>query len=55
MIPDIDPITVFKGSRNSGNSILDRGIFENSILADELFAKALQSLETCVSVNNDLC
>ena len=29
--------------------------FENFILADEPFAKALQILETCVSVNNCLC
>ena len=29
--------------------------FENFILADEQFAKALESLETCVSINNSLC
>ena len=28
--------------------------FDNFILADELFAKALRSLETCVLVNNYL-
>ena len=30
-------------------------VFGNFVLADKLFAKALQSLETCVSVNNNLC
>ena len=30
-------------------------VFDNFILADELFAKALQSLKTCVLVNNNLC
>ena len=30
-------------------------VFDNFILADKLFAKALQSLETCGLVNNDLC
>ena len=29
--------------------------FDNLILAGELFAKALQSPETCVLVNNNLC
>ena len=29
--------------------------FDNLILADEPFAKALRSLETCVVVNNNLC
>ena len=30
-------------------------IFDNFILADEPFVKALPSLNTCVLVNNDLC
>ena len=30
-------------------------LYENFILADEPFAKALQILEICVSVNNNLC
>ena len=34
--------------------ILDNRVFENLILADEPFAKALQIFETCVSVNNSL-
>ena len=29
-------------------------VFDNFILADELFLKALQSLETCLLVNDDL-
>ena len=29
--------------------------FENFILVDEAFAKALKILETCASVNNSLC
>ena len=30
-------------------------VFDNFILAEELFAKVLQSLETCALVNNNLC
>ena len=33
---------------------LDNGVFENFILADEPFAKALWITETCVLVNNNL-
>ena len=29
--------------------------FDNFILVDKLFAKALRSFETCVLVNNDFC
>ena len=39
----------------SNCSILDRWGFDNFILADELFAKALWSLETLVPVNSNLC
>ena len=35
--------------------ILDNWVFDNFILADKSFSKVLQSLETCVSVNNNLC
>ena len=35
--------------------ILCNWVFNNFVLADELFAKALRSLETCVLVNNKLC
>ena len=35
--------------------ILDDWVSDNSILADELFAKALRNIETCVLVNNNLC
>ena len=46
--PDIPP--------NPPNCIiLDKWVFENFILADETFAKALRIFETCVFVNNDLC
>ena len=34
--------------------ILCNWVFHNFILADELFAKALRSLETCVLVNKNL-
>ena len=34
--------------------ILCNWVFYNFILADEPFAKALQSFETCVLVNNNL-
>ena len=30
-------------------------VFDKFILAEELFSKALQSLDTCVLVNNNLC
>ena len=36
-------------------TILAKSAFEKFILADDPFAKALQILETCVSVNNVLC
>ena len=35
-------------------TILDCWLFEKSLLAYEPFAKALQSRETCVLVNNNL-
>ena len=35
--------------------ILWNWVFDNSILADELFAKALPNLKTCVLVNDNLC
>ena len=35
--------------------ILCNWLFDNFILAAELFAKSLRSFETCVLVNNDLC
>ena len=35
-------------------TILCNWVFESFTLAEELFAKALPSLETCVLVNNDL-
>ena len=36
------------------NPILCKWVFDNFILADEPFAKALRSLETCVLTNNNL-
>ena len=43
-------------SRNPHDcTILCNWVFDNSILADELFAKVLQSLETYVLVDNKLC
>ena len=35
--------------------ILCKWYFDNFILAEELFAKDLQSFKTCVLVNNNLC
>ena len=35
--------------------ILCNCVFDNFILAEELFEKALPSFETCVLVNNNLC
>ena len=42
--------------KNSSNCpiLCDWG-FDNFILAEELFAKALRSFETCVLINNNLC
>ena len=34
--------------------IFDNWVFDNLILADELFAKALRRFETCVLVNNNV-
>ena len=34
--------------------VLKASLFDNFILAEELFAKALRSFETCVFVNNNL-
>ena len=36
-------------------TILCNWAFNNFILAEELFAKVLQSLENCALVNNNLC
>ena len=36
-------------------TILDNWCFENFILADEPFGRALRIFETCVLVNNTLC
>ena len=42
--------------KNPSNCIiLGNWVFDNVILADEPFAKALRRLETCVPVNNTLC
>ena len=35
--------------------ILCNWLFDSFILAEELFAKALRSFQTCVLVNNKLC
>ena len=54
-IPDVRPITALEGSKNPPKcTILDGGHSDNFILADELFATAIQSLKTCPSVNK-LC
>ena len=37
------------------STILCNWVFDNIILAEELFAKAIGSFETCVLVNNNLC
>ena len=35
--------------------VLCNWVFDNFLLAEELLAKSLQSFETCVLVNNNLC
>ena len=43
-------------NRNRHNlEILNNSVFEHFTLVDELFAKASQNCETCVSVKNSLC
>ena len=37
------------------NTTLCKGVFDNFILVDEPFAKALQSFKICVLVNKNLC
>ena len=45
-----------KGEKNPPNcTIFDSWVFDNFILGDKLFEKTLRSLETCVSVSNNLC
>ena len=45
-----------KIERNPPTCIISDGwVFDNFLLADEVFAKALSSLETSVSVNYSLC
>ena len=39
---------------SSNFTILDNSVFDNFILADKLFAKALHSLKACVTVDNNL-
>ena len=41
--------------KNSWLSYFMQPVFENFILADEPFPKALRIFETCVLVNNNLC
>ena len=42
--------------RNPPDGIIsDRAVFDNFISFDDLFAKALQRLGTCLSANNKLC
>ena len=36
-------------------TILNSLVFDNFILANELFEKALKTPETCLTVNNNLC
>ena len=38
-----------------GCPILCNWVFDNFVLAEEPFAKALRSIETCILVNNNLC
>ena len=49
-------IAAIKSPRIPPNCIiLNSSVFENFILADKPFAKALRIFETCVSVNLNLC
>ena len=55
LIGILGPILSYASNRNPHNCIiLNNWVFENFILADKPFAKAEQSLVTCVSVNNSL-
>ena len=51
-----EPIILGGPNRYPPNyTILDNWVFENFILANEQFVKALQIFETGVSVNHNLC
>ena len=41
--------------KNASDYSCSNWIFDNFLLAEELFAKTLESLKTCVLVNNNLC
>ena len=52
----VEPNILGEPNRNLPNcSVLENCYFENFILADEPFAKALQNFKTFASVNNNLC
>ena len=44
-----------KLARNFLDCTLDNWVFYKFLLADESFLKALQSLKTCLSIDNNLC
>ena len=44
-----------KGKKPPNYAILNSCIFDNFVLADELLEKCLQGLDTCLSVNKNLC
>ena len=52
LVFDNDPKSLPKSPPNC--PILCNWVFDDFILAEQLFAKALRSLETCVLVNNNL-
>ena len=57
-LPDLENMLLYrvKSSINYPDcTILENWVFENFILADKPFAKALRIFEACVSVNNNLC
>ena len=50
-----DGIESSKGKNLRSCANLDIWVFENFIQVDKQFEKALQSLKTCVSVDNNFC
>ena len=53
-LPYLSYFPILKQDNPTWSSYFMQLVFDNFILADEPFAKALQSLETCVLVNSKL-
>ena len=52
-MPEVERVVIISSEYPS--AILDSWFFDDFTLADELFAKVLQSFETCLLFGNNLC